>query len=79
MLTKSLHPSAYDHNPGFLSFIDRGGLPFKSHTEFLKADLDDRQELYIQLASQIWSPDRLEEEVELAPTAVGNTAEMGSE
>lgn len=79
LLAKSLDPRAYDHNPGFLSFIDRSGLPFKPHTQFRKADLDDRQELYIQLASQIWSPDRLETEAGLAPASVGTTQETGGD
>lgn len=61
LLARSLHPNAYDHNPGFARFIQLTGLPFKSHSEFRRADLDDRQELYIELASQIWNPDRLEQ------------------
>jgi hypothetical protein len=69
LLARSLHPNAYDHNPGFVRFIEQGGLPFTPHSEFRKADLDDRQELYIQLASQIWSPDRLEQEAELVLVA----------
>ena len=77
LLAKSLHPSAYDHNPGFLSFIARSGLPFEPHHEFRKADLDARQELYIQLASQIWSPDRLEREAGLTPASVSYAAEPG--
>ena len=40
------------------------GLPFRSQTEFRKADLDARQTLYQQLAQQIWSPERLEREAE---------------
>lgn len=79
LLAKSLHPNAYDHNPGFLAFIERSDLSFKAHPEFRKADLDDRQELYTHLAAQIWSPDRLEQEAGLmaaaVPAAVGDTAE----
>jgi hypothetical protein len=62
LLARSLHEKAYDHNPGFLRFVKQTGLPFHPHANFLKADLDDRQELYRQLAEQIWSPDRIEEQ-----------------
>ncbi len=59
LLARSLNPNAYDHNPGFLRFIESSGLPFRSHFEFRKADLDARQELYRQLADHIWNPNRL--------------------
>lgn len=62
LLAKSLHESAYNHNPGFMRFIDRSGLPFRPHAEFRKADLDARQTLYLQLAERIWSPERLAQE-----------------
>jgi Protein of unknown function (DUF1524) len=62
LLARSLHERAYDHNPGFLRFIDQSGLPICAHAEFKKGDLDMRQELYRRLAAQIWSPDRLAQE-----------------
>jgi hypothetical protein len=62
LLAKSLHESAYDHNPGFKRFIADSGLPFRPHAEFKKADLDARQVLYRQLAERIWDPERLEKE-----------------
>lgn len=62
LLARSLHEQAYDHNPGFRRFLDESGLPFRPHPEFNKADLDARQVLYQQLAEQVWSPKRLEEE-----------------
>lgn len=63
LLARSLHESAYDHNPGFKRFIEESGLSFSAHAEFKKADLDARQALYQQLAEQIWSPERLAQEV----------------
>lgn len=60
LLARSLHENAYRRNPGFLRFVERTGLPFRPHGEFLKADLDCRQELYRLLAERIWNPDRLE-------------------
>jgi hypothetical protein len=63
LLAQSLNEEAYDHNPGFRRFIQESGLEFRAHAEFKKADLDARQELYRQLAEEIWSPDRLQREV----------------
>jgi hypothetical protein len=60
LLARSLNKNAYDHNPGFLTFIAQTGLPFQSHGQFRKKDLDERQHLYMLLAEQIWSPTRLE-------------------
>ena len=62
LLAKSLHEQAYKNNPGFQRFIERSGLPFRSHFEFKKADLDARQKLYQLLAEQIWNPERLRED-----------------
>jgi Protein of unknown function DUF262/Protein of unknown function (DUF1524) len=62
LLARSLHPLAYNHNPGFLHFIEETGLPFTAHGGFKKADLDARQDLYRQLAERIWNPDRLAQE-----------------
>lgn len=59
LLACSLHPLAYKNNPGFSQFLEATSLPFKPMTEFRKEDLDDRQKLYMELASLCWSPDRL--------------------
>lgn len=61
LLACSLNPIAYERMPGFRKFRERTGLPFKAKTEFRKADLDERQALYMALASHCWSPDRLNE------------------
>ena len=63
LLARSLNDRAYDHNPGFLRFIQESGLAFRALKEFKKADLDSRQELYRMIAEQIWSPERLSREV----------------
>ena len=60
LLAKSLHPKCYEHNPGFLAFVNDSGLPFHAHQQFLKADLDDRQELYQGIAEQVWNPAQLD-------------------
>ncbi len=59
LLACSLHPEAYQSNPGFLRFVESSGLPFRAHEEFKQADLDARSELYLQLAERIWHPDQL--------------------
>src|SRR6201997_2656717 len=55
LLARSLHKNAYEHNPGFKRFLERSGLEFKTHAEFKRADLDQRQVLYQRLAEKIWS------------------------
>jgi len=62
LLARSLHEHAYDHNPGFLRFIQESGLPFRALKEFKKVDLDARQDLYRRLAERIWSPELLARE-----------------
>ena len=64
LLAQSLHEQAYERDPGFAGFVRSSGLPFKAHGDFLKADLDARQELYRQLAEKVWGPDRLAREAE---------------
>ncbi|WP_165606587.1 hypothetical protein [Yoonia litorea] len=46
-----------------LLWCDRqsSGLPFAPKEAFKKADLDERQDLYTQLANECWSPKRLME------------------
>lgn len=74
LLARSLNPNAYDHNPGFLRFIESSDLTFRPHPEFRKADVDARQELYRQLAEHIWNPDRLEQEA----LATGSVTQGGT-
>lgn len=56
LIAQSLHEGAYDHDSGFAKFIKGNGLLFKPHLEFKKLDLDARQELYQEIAEQIWNP-----------------------
>jgi Protein of unknown function DUF262/Protein of unknown function (DUF1524) len=63
LLARSLHPQCYDHNPGFVRFVQTSGLPFRPHEQFRKADLEERGVLYRKLAEQIWNPDDLLREV----------------
>lgn len=59
LLAKSLHPDCYSHNPGFINFIQRSGLPFHAHSAFKKADQEERQLLYKKIAELVWNPARL--------------------
>ena len=59
LLAASLSQLTYEKNPNFMSFVESSGLPFKPHSQFKRADLMERQELYRQICEQIWSPDRL--------------------
>lgn len=59
LLSRSLHPQCYEHNPGFLRFVQDSGLLFKPHAQFKKADIEERGVLYRELAERIWNPDDL--------------------
>jgi len=59
LLAQSLHERTYERNPNFREFIQRSRLSFRSCPNFKKADLNDRQKLYQQLAKRIWNPERL--------------------
>lgn len=63
LLAQSLHPVAYKNNPGFRKFIREfkreTGRQFAHKKKFKKKHLASRQKLYIALANQCWSPDRL--------------------
>lgn len=59
LLVRSLHQQCYQHNPGFIQFVQRSGLPFRAHIEFKKADLDSRGLLYREIAKVIWDPKQL--------------------
>lgn len=61
LLAASLCDQAYSCNPGFSRFIENSGLVFEPHSEFKKADLDERQQLYLSLAEKVWDLKRLEQ------------------
>lgn len=63
LLAKSLHPQSYDRNPGFKRFIEQSGLKFKAYEEFKKADIEERSELYRQLAQKIWNPEDIKKDI----------------
>lgn len=67
LLARSLHPEAYTNNPAFRRLIDTTGLPFRPYESFGRAELAERQELYIRLAEWIWNPSRLDLDGEKPP------------
>ncbi|MGD1908448.1 MAG: DUF1524 domain-containing protein [Leptolyngbyaceae cyanobacterium] len=68
LLARSLHQKCYENNPGFKQMMQRTELPFKAHcksegegqSEFKKVDLEERFQLYRQIAEQLWSVERLQ-------------------
>lgn len=65
LLAASLDPQAYEKNPGFLSFIESSGLPFKSYLDFKSADIVERGNLYREIAKRVWNPQEILEVAEL--------------
>ena len=57
ILAKTLNPQCYQNNPGFLSYKENSGLPFRAHEHFKKDDVRERQKLYQKICEEIWSPD----------------------
>lgn len=60
LLTRSLHPLAYENNPAFGQFIERTGLAFEAHDGFQQEEQDARQELYLRIAEWVWNPSRVD-------------------
>ncbi|MEI6494360.1 MAG: hypothetical protein WCO94_17575, partial [Verrucomicrobiota bacterium] len=59
LLARSLHPLCYENNPGFLRFIQDTGLPFEPLANFRVKQMEERCDLYLKLAEQIWNPAQL--------------------
>ena len=59
LLAQSLNEKTYSHDSGFSDFCEESGLDFHHHAKFKKADLDARQELYCNIAEQVWNPENL--------------------
>ena len=61
-LAASLHETAYTHNPQLRRFAEAHGLDLQPHAQFGRTELKARQELYEQIAAQVWSVDRIADE-----------------
>ena len=73
LLVASLHETTYEDNPGFQRFFKDTDLPFRPYTEFKKVNLDDRQQLHLKLAEQVWHPDRLDASYNHEPEVIIQT------
>jgi len=65
LLVRSLHPDCYQHNQGFINFVNSSKLPFRPYLDFKRADLDARQALYQKIAEKLWDSERLEQEAQV--------------
>lgn len=57
LMSASLGPQAYEHNPQFLKFITDNQLNFKSYATFGHQEIDERINLLIKLCSLVWNND----------------------
>lgn len=57
LLVKSLCALTYQNNPNFTQMAAKLNLPFRAHSEFKKADLQERQRLYRTICERIWAFD----------------------
>lgn len=46
ILAQTLNAQKYENNPGFLAYVSKSGLPFRSYDVFKKASIDERTDLY---------------------------------
>lgn len=54
LLAKSLHQDCYKNNPRFLAFKSEKNLNFKPYDDFDKNTIGERQDLYLEIARNIW-------------------------
>ena len=54
ILAQSLNRNKYQKNPGFLSFIEQSGLPFKSYDSFTRSSVNERADLYRKILYWNW-------------------------
>jgi uncharacterized protein with ParB-like and HNH nuclease domain len=64
LLAKSLNEQCYRNNPDFLRYASNSKLQFQPHQEFNKDDLDERQNLYQLLCTEIWDHNLVAKEAE---------------
>lgn len=59
LLAASLNHHSYQNNPGFIRFFNNKNLSFEPIADFEKTTFQERQELYKQLAKQIWKTENI--------------------
>ena len=68
LLTKSLSEDCYRNNPQFVRFYESHSLHFLPIREFDKSSLQNRQKLYQELVSEVWSASVLDKVAQLKST-----------
>ncbi len=54
ILAQSLNSNKYQNNPGFISFIEKSRLPFKSYSSFTRTSVSERASLYREILLWNW-------------------------
>ena len=54
ILAQSLNEKKYENNPGFIHFIEKSGLKFKSYSEFKRISISERADLYKSILKWNW-------------------------
>ncbi|MCB2222122.1 MAG: DUF262 domain-containing protein [Bacteroidetes bacterium] len=57
LLARSLNDKCYKNNPNFLKYIRNNNLDFKPYKKFTVDSIEERQDLYKELAYEIWNPE----------------------
>lgn len=55
LLAQTLCEATYQNNPNLKTMMTQHEIPFESHLEFKKKDLNSRQKLYQKICEEIWS------------------------
>ena len=54
ILAQSLNEKKYENNPGFIRFVEKSGLKFKSYSEFKRLSISERADLYKSILKWNW-------------------------
>lgn len=55
LLAQTLNSMCYENDPTFIRFVNESRASFKSHQHFKKKDIDERTQLYLEIANLIWN------------------------
>ena len=54
ILAQTLHPNKYFNNPGFIAYVTRTGIPFRSYVTFTRESISERTNLYRSILMEHW-------------------------
>ena len=60
---QTLHPNYYKKNPNFIKSHKIIDLKFQAHSQFKKADIQERKQLLLRICEQLWSTKYFEVEI----------------